>query len=279
MKSGGGISKGFGGIVNSGVGNGVRAVSSGSGSFTKPVGLMQVKYLEALQNKTIPLVVSVGPAGTGKTMLACEAFVRQYNAGIVKKMVLTRPLVSVENEELGFLPGTLHQKMQPFTLPIFDILRLYYSGDALNTMLKNGVIDIVPLAFMRGRSFHHSFILADEMQNSTPNQMLMLLSRMGTNSKMVITGDLQQTDRIKSVNGLQDLLVRCSVGVGVGSCDCCGGCSGDGNCLCDGSAGVVDDDGLGGGYSCDGDIAVVQLGVKDIQRSLFVQKIMGMYKN
>jgi phosphate starvation-inducible protein PhoH and related proteins len=171
-----------------------------------PTTLNQQKYVNALRNEDIQIVLGVGPAGTGKTLFACNTAVEQLKAGTIKKIVLTRPLVSVE-EEIGFLPGNLISKMDPWTRPIFDILQESYSKRDMDTMLQTGVIEISPLAFMRGRTFKHAFIIADEMQNSSPNQMLMITTRLGTNSKMVITGDLKQSDRMEN-NGLYDLIQK-----------------------------------------------------------------------
>jgi phosphate starvation-inducible PhoH-like protein len=167
----------------------------------------QKAYVSALSNEEVPIVFGIGPAGCGKTLFACLSAIEQLKGGKIKKMILTRPIVPVEEEEIGFLPGNLAKKMDPWTRPIFDTLLEFYSQKDLDNMLHNGVIEISPLAFMRGRTFKHSFIIADEMQNSTPNQMLMLTTRIGDNSKMVITGDLKQTDRIQS-NGLLDIIEK-----------------------------------------------------------------------
>ena len=151
-----------------------------------------------------PMVFAVGPAGTGKTMLACYAAIEGLNDGDFNKIILTRPAVSVE-EDIGYLPGTLEEKMDPWTRPIMDIFSEFYSQHQIANMIKEKIIEICPLAYMRGRTFINSFIIADEMQNSTPNQMKMLLTRIGDNSKMVITGDLKQHDRKYQDNGLKDI--------------------------------------------------------------------------
>lgn len=168
----------------------------------------QGTYVNALENRDIPIVFGIGPAGCGKTLFACLTAVKQLRAGKIKKILLTRPIVPVEEEEIGFLPGNLVKKMDPWTRPIFDILLEFYPQRDLDHMIQNGVIEISPLAFMRGRTFKHSFVIADEMQNSTPNQMMMLTTRIGDNSKMVITGDLKQTDRDLHGNGLSDLISK-----------------------------------------------------------------------
>jgi phosphate starvation-inducible PhoH-like protein len=123
-----------------------------------------------------------------------------YQEGLVDKIIVTRPAVSVD-EDLGFLPGDLNEKMAPWTRPIFDVMGEYYKQSDIAEMLKEGVIEISPLAYMRGRTFKNAYIVADEMQNATVNQMKMLLTRLGEGSKMVVTGDLAQADRV-SDNGL-----------------------------------------------------------------------------
>jgi phosphate starvation-inducible PhoH-like protein len=120
--------------------------------------------------------------------------------------VVTRPVVSVD-EDIGFLPGSLEEKMAPWTIPIFDVFKLYFTTADIRDMLYEGIIEISPLAFMRGRTFHNCYIVADEMQNASINQMKMLLTRIGTNSKLAVTGDLAQTDRPKD-NGLSDFIEK-----------------------------------------------------------------------
>jgi phosphate starvation-inducible PhoH-like protein len=137
-------------------------------------------------------------------MLAVQHGIRLMQEGRVEKIIVTRPAVSVD-EDLGFLPGTLQEKMAPWTRPIFGVLGEYYSQKDITEMLKESVIEISPLAYMRGRTFKNAYIIADEMQNATPNQMKMLLTRLGENSKMVVTGDLNQADRLKD-NGLIDFI-------------------------------------------------------------------------
>ena len=122
----------------------------------------------------------------------------------ITKIILTRPAVGVEDEKHGFLPGTLQQKMEPWTKPLFDVLHEYYTPRDTQSMLENDIIEICPLAFMRGRTFKNCYIIADEMQNATPNQMKMLLTRIGENSRILVTGDVRQTDRKEGENGLLD---------------------------------------------------------------------------
>ena len=160
----------------------------------------QETYVLKLLDAQKDIVFGIGPAGTGKTLLAVQVAVKQFKEGKVDKIIVTRPAVSVD-EDLGFLPGTLEQKMAPWTRPIFDVLREYFNAKEIEGMIQEGIIEIAPLAFMRGRTFKRSFILADEMQNATASQMKMLLTRLGENSMMAVTGDLAQADRMQD-NGL-----------------------------------------------------------------------------
>ncbi len=170
----------------------------------------QKKYLEYLNHDNSPIVLGVGPAGCGKTMFACLQAIQELKAGNVNKIVLTRPIVPVEEEELGFLPGNLVKKMDPWTRPIFDIFSEFYQQHDIENMIHCGILEISPLAYMRGRTFKRAFIIADEMQNSTPNQMLMLTTRIGDKSKLVITGDLKQSDRTLN-NGLLDIIEKLKI--------------------------------------------------------------------
>lgn len=167
----------------------------------------QKEYNRVLYSISKPMVFAVGPAGTGKTMLACCAAIHGYNDKTYKKIIMTRPAVSVE-EDIGYLPGTLEEKMDPWTRPIMDIFAEYYTQGDIQYMLKEKIIEICPLAYMRGRTFKDAIIIADEMQNSTPNQMKMLLTRIGEGSKMIVTGDLKQHDRKYEENGLKDICQR-----------------------------------------------------------------------
>ena len=165
-----------------------------------PRNLSQETYLELLKNPKKYITFAIGPAGTGKTMLAVQMAIKLFKEGSISKIIVTRPAVSVD-EEHGFLPGTLNQKMEPWTRPIFDVFEEYYHPKEIQEMLEDGVIEISPLAYMRGRTFKNAFVIADEMQNATPSQMKMLLTRLGDNSRMVVTGDLNQADRPRE-NGL-----------------------------------------------------------------------------
>lgn len=166
----------------------------------------QKKYTELLQNRDTNLVIAHGPAGTGKSWLACKIAIEQLKENKVNKIVLTRPIVSVEDEDLGFLPGNIDEKMNPWIQPLYDIFIDEQSKAELNSMLKSGKIEIVPIGFMRGRTFTDTYVIADEMQNSSPGQMKMILTRLGQNSKIVVTGDTSQCDLELSENGLDNLL-------------------------------------------------------------------------
>jgi len=169
-----------------------------------PRNLAQESYLELLKNPKKYIVFAIGPAGTGKTMLGVQMAIKQLKEGVISKIIITRPAVSVD-EEHGFLPGTLNQKMEPWTKPIMDVFEEYYHPREITSMLEDGTIEISPLAYMRGRTFKNAFIVADEMQNATPSQMKMLLTRLGEGSRMVVTGDLAQADRPKE-NGLLEFV-------------------------------------------------------------------------
>jgi len=165
----------------------------------------QEEYVKMLDDSRYKMIVANGAAGTGKTLLACQSAIKELYDGDKDKIIITRPVVPVE-EDIGFLPGTLNKKMDPWTRPIMDIFNDFHSKNNIKNMMKDNTIEISPLGFMRGRTFKNAFIIADEMQNCSPNQMIMLLTRLGINSKIVITGDLKQCD--KEWSGLKDLLEK-----------------------------------------------------------------------
>lgn len=171
-----------------------------------PRNISQRKYLDLLYS-SMPIVVGTGPAGTGKTLLACHAGSKALANRQVERLILTRPAVSVD-EQHGFLPGTLEKKMEPWTRPMFDCLHRYMSPKQVKILISDGKIEISPLAYMRGRTFDNAWIIGDEMQNSTPSQMKMLLTRIGEGSKLIVAGDIQQHDRGFEENGLLDLITR-----------------------------------------------------------------------
>jgi phosphate starvation-inducible PhoH-like protein len=173
--------------------------------FTKPKTNSQEIYCSMLRAKSKKIILATGPAGTGKTLFATEFGVRNYLMGTYEKLIFTRPSVSVD-EELGFLPGTMEEKMAPWVRPIYDVLYQFISPKEVQYLMEEKVIEIAPLGYMRGRTFKNCWIVADEMQNSTVSQMKMLLTRLGENSRLVITGDLEQFDRPNQMNGLEDFL-------------------------------------------------------------------------
>jgi len=173
--------------------------------FTVPKNGGQEYYANILKNKTKKIVIATGPAGTGKTLFATEYGVKYFLQGVYEKLIFTRPSVSVD-EELGFLPGTLEDKMAPWVRPIYDVLHTFISPKEVQQLVEDKIIEIAPLGYMRGRTFKNAWIVADEMQNSTVSQMKMLLTRLGENSRIVITGDLEQYDRPSEMNGLEDFL-------------------------------------------------------------------------
>jgi phosphate starvation-inducible PhoH-like protein len=172
-----------------------------------PRNFHQDDLLGLIEDKNINIVFAVGPAGTGKTLISTLAGIRALMQNKIDKFVVTRPAVSVD-EQHGFLPGTLQEKMAPWTRPIFDVFEEYYTPDQIEFMINDNKVEIAPLAYMRGRTFKNSYIIADEMQNATDNQMKMLLTRLGDNSKMIVTGDLDQHDRGYETNGLKCFMER-----------------------------------------------------------------------
>ena len=172
--------------------------------FAKPRNYSQKKLSNFLKNPSYRIIVASGPAGTGKTLFSVEEGLKNFTEGKVDKIIFTRPSVSVD-EKLGFLPGTLEDKMAPWIRPIFDIVHNFITPKNLEKLIEDKIFEICPLGYMRGRTFKNCWIVADEMQNSTIAQMKMLLTRIGENSKLVITGDLEQND-LFGKNGLDDFL-------------------------------------------------------------------------
>jgi len=168
----------------------------------------QERLVLSLMDPSNHITVAVGPAGTGKTYLAMQSAIKAFKEGTCQRIILTRPAVGVDDEKHGFLPGDLISKMEPWTRPLLDVLKEYYHPRDILRMMEDQVIEISPLAFMRGRTFKNAWVIADEMQNATPSQMKMLLTRIGTKSRIVITGDVEQTDRATHNNGLLDLAKR-----------------------------------------------------------------------
>ena len=169
--------------------------------FIKVKNLNQFKYLETIYNSTITF--GIGPAGTGKTFLAVASAVKMYSENKIKKIVLTRPAVEA-GERLGYLPGDLSQKIDPYLVPLFDSLEYFFGNETLQYLIEKRNIEIVPLAYMRGRTLNDACIILDEAQNATVSQIKMFLTRLGENSKMIITGDETQIDlNNKTFSGLK----------------------------------------------------------------------------
>ena len=183
-------------------------ILSNRGKTIRPKTANQKRYVEAIDQNTITF--GIGPAGTGKTYLAMAKAVQALQAKQVNRIILTRPAVEA-GERLGFLPGTLHEKIDPYLRPLFDALHDMVDPDAIPRLMSAGTIEVAPLAYMRGITLNDSFIILDEAQNTSPEQMKMFLTRLGFGSKMVITGDITQVDLpgnvqsgLRIVNGILD---------------------------------------------------------------------------
>lgn len=167
----------------------------------------QQELIDVLGNEKIPIVVVTGPAGTGKTLISTSFAIESFENGKYEKIVICRPNVAVDDRDIGYLPGNILEKMAPWTRPFEDIFLEYYKKTEYMKMLEEGLIEIVPLAYIRGRTFKNSFVIIDEAQGTTPNSILSILTRIGENSKYVITGDLKQSDFLHK-NGLNDFVER-----------------------------------------------------------------------
>ena len=178
-------------------------------AILKPRNEKQRLYLAALEEARPTIVVATGAAGTGKTMIVCTVAIRKLLENDIQKLVITRPMVNVDDGDgIGFLPGSLEEKCAPWLAPLTDVFYKYISPQKFQSLIAKQTIEICPLDMMRGRSFEDCFIIVDEAQNCSPTQMLMLLTRIGNNSKLIITGDPMQHDRARGINGLSDFLSR-----------------------------------------------------------------------
>ena len=207
-----------------------------------PKSKAQEELILSLIDPDISITIALGPAGTGKSYLAMLNAMRGLRQGLCHKLVLTRPAVGVEDEKHGFLPGDLIRKMEPWTRPLLDIMKEFYHPREVIKMIEDEIIEISPLAFMRGRTFKNAWIVADEMQNATPNQMKMLLTRIGEGSRIFVTGDVEQTDRTTNNNGLLDLSMRLKA------------------------------QGVNG-------LSICELGSRDIQRHPIIDQVLNLYKD
>lgn len=165
----------------------------------RPLNASQDVYMRSIERNHV--VFGLGAAGTGKTFLAAAAAVKLLNQNKVGRIVVCRPIVEACDEDIGFLPGYIRDKCDPYIRPIYDGFEVFWGSQGLSQKLKMGLVEICPLAYMRGRTFDNTFVIADEMQNANRDQILMLLTRLGQNSKIVITGDPDQRDR--KVDGLE----------------------------------------------------------------------------
>jgi phosphate starvation-inducible protein PhoH and related proteins len=163
-------------------------------------------YQEFMRNMDIPFVIGIGPAGTGKTHFACKIALEQLDNKNIKKIIITRPTISV-GQNIGFLPGDIEAKMTPWLIPLYDnFVKSSNDNKLIKSYIHNNFIEICPLSYIRGRTFENCFVIADEMQNSSINEMKSLITRMGSNSKLIVNGDLHQSDITDSINGLDHLM-------------------------------------------------------------------------
>ncbi|TFB80728.1 PhoH family protein [Terrimesophilobacter mesophilus] len=177
-----------------------QAILTTRGRSIRPKTLGQKNYVDAIDQNTI--VFGIGPAGTGKTYLAMAKAVQALQRKEVERIILTRPAVEA-GERLGFLPGTLNDKIDPYLRPLYDALNEMMDPDVVPKLLATGTVEVAPLAYMRGRTLNDSFIILDEAQNTSPEQMKMFLTRLGFGSKIVVTGDVTQVDLPAGASGLQ----------------------------------------------------------------------------
>lgn len=179
-----------------------------------PRNVSQEKYLRLLNNRGNHIVFALGPAGTGKTMLATQFAIKALQEGEIERIIVTRPAVS-SDEEHGFLPGTIIQKMEPWVMPILDVFKEHYHPMEVQKMLEDGTLEVSPLAYMRGRTFKRAVVIFDESQNATPEQMKLVMSRIGEGARIIVTGDINQHDSKFKDNGLRDFVKKFEEASGV----------------------------------------------------------------
>lgn len=172
-----------------------------------PRNVNQERFLAYLEDDDVNICFAVGPAGTGKTMISTLFSIYMLKQGLIDKIVITRPNVPVDNRDIGFLPGGIMEKMAPWTRPILDIFEEFYSPKQIQQMIEDGLIELCPIAYIRGRTFKNAIVLVDEAQGTTANSMLSILTRIGEGSKIIVTGDIDQSDHGHK-NGLHDFLCR-----------------------------------------------------------------------
>ena len=172
-----------------------------------PKNIAQEAYITALEDPAINMIFALGYAGSGKTYLATLFAIQQLQSRAVSKVVITRPNIAVDDKDIGFLPGDILKKMAPWTKPVLDVFEEHYSMKEIAHMIEEGTIELVPVAYLRGRTFKNAIVILDEAQNTTRNSMLSALTRIGEGTKMIITGDVRQSDRGKD-NGLTDFIAR-----------------------------------------------------------------------
>ena len=173
-----------------------------------PRNTAQETYIDHLFNDDKRIVFAIGPAGTGKSYLGVLRAIKALKDKEVEKLIIVRPAVGAEGENHGFLTGDLNQKLGPWLQPLIDVFEEYYNKVDFQKMVEDGVIEFASLMYLRGRSFKNSIVILDEAQNSLPSQMKLLLTRIGENTRAFVTGDLDQTDHRKQVNGLSDFIER-----------------------------------------------------------------------
>lgn len=173
-----------------------------------PRSINQEDLLVSLEDSRKSIVFAVGPAGSGKTMISTRYAVKQLKEKNIEKIIISRPNIAVDDKDIGYLPGDIMSKMAPWIRPITAEMEEYFTKEEIEYLITQDIIEIIPIAYLRGRTFKNSIILLDEAQNTTPNSLLSAMTRIGENSKMIVTGDIKQSDRQGVKNGLADFIKR-----------------------------------------------------------------------